>query len=312
MTDFSVLLPVYHRDDAAHFRRAIRSVTVDQYLKPSELVIVRDGIVGSAIADVLADARAGELTGGVPVHVVELATNVGLARALEAGLAACRHEIVARADADDISLPQRFCRQIPIVASGVDLLGSAITEFEVDECRPGNIRVLPSDEAEIRRMARFRDPFNHPSVVYRKSAVAAAGGYHHLDKMEDYWLFVRMIMAGARVANLPDSLVLYRVGAGAYGRRGGAAMLASELRLQMLMARAGFTTPMQTLRNVVVRGGYRLIPTELRRTLYRTALARGQHAARWKPSKAAETAIPPSREANEAAVPECRLDSTGE
>lgn len=274
MSEFSVLLPVYHRDDADHFSRAIRSVTADQVLVPDELVIIRDGPVGSALNDVLAAARSGALTGGVPVHVVEMTRNVGLARALEAGLAACRNEIVARADADDISLPHRFARQVPLVASGVDLLGSAITEFEVDEECPTSDRVLPVGEDEIRRMARFRDPFNHPSVVYRKSAVAVAGGYQHLDKMEDYWLFVRMIMSGARVGNLPESLVLYRVGAGAYGRRGGAAMLASELRLQCRMARAGFTTPLQTVRNVVVRGGYRFIPTYLRRTLYHAALVR--------------------------------------
>ncbi len=78
-------------------------------------------------------------------------------------------------------------------------------------------------------MARFRDPFNHPTVVYRRRAVVAAGGYQHLNKMEDYWLFVRMIQDGARVANLAEPLVLYRVGAGAYQRRGGTAMLRTEL-----------------------------------------------------------------------------------
>lgn len=277
MAEFSVLLPVYHRDDPDHFRRAIRSVTADQDLRPSELVIIRDGEVGTALAAAIDAARSGVVTDGVPVRVVEMARNVGLARALEAGLASCRHEIVARADADDISRPHRFARQVPVVAGGIDLLGSAITEFEEDETRPGADRVLPADEVEIRRMARFRDPFNHPSVVYRKSAVAAAGGYQHLDRMEDYWLFVRMIMAGARVANLDESLVLYRVGAGAYGRRGGVAMLGSELRLQHLMLRAGFTTPLQSVRNVVIRGGYRFVPTWLRRHAYRaTIVSAGQ------------------------------------
>ncbi len=285
MAEFSVLLPVYHRDDPDHFRRAIRSVTGDQELQPTELVIIRDGEVGDELAAAIESARSGEITDGVPVQVVEMACNVGLARALEAGLASCRHEIVARADADDISRPHRFAHQIPVVAGGIDLLGSAITEFEEDEEHPGADRVLPADEAGIRRMARFRDPFNHPSVVYRKSAVLAAGGYQHLDRMEDYWLFVRMIMAGARVANLDESLVLYRVGSGAYGRRGGAAMLGSELRLQHLMLRARFTTPVQAARNVAVRGGYRFIPTWLRRHLYRATLVTGPRTAQGRRSR---------------------------
>ena len=271
---FSVLLPVYAGDRPAFFQRAIESVTVEQTLRPDELVIVRDGPVGDGLTAVLDAAASGSLTDGVPVRLVELPANVGLARALEAGLAACRHEIVARADADDVSVPQRFAAQVPLVEDGLDLVGSAITEFDDDESRPGMKRRLPSQAADIAAMARFRDPFNHPSVVYRRDAVRAAGGYEHVDKMEDYWLFARMLHAGAAVANLPDSLVLYRVGAGAYGRRGGASMLRSELDLQRRMLRVGFTTPLQAARNVVVRGGYRFVPAAIRQAAYRLMVGR--------------------------------------
>lgn len=271
---FSVLLPVYAGDDADHFRRAVVSATAEQDLRPAELVVVRDGPVGPALDAVLAELDgAAPPTGGVRVRVVRLPRNVGLARALEAGLEACAHEIVARVDADDVSLPSRFARQVPLVAAGLDLLGSAITEFADDEGRPGIVRELPTDPAEIARTARFRDPFHHPSVVYRRSAVAAAGGYEHLPLMEDYLLFARMIANGARVANVRDPLVLYRVGAGAYARRGGLRLLRSELALQRAFLREGFTTPAQALRNVVVRGGYRLVPEPVRRAAYRRMVA---------------------------------------
>lgn len=274
MADFTVLLPVYRGDEAEFFRRSIVSVTAEQTLRPTELLIVRDGPVPAAIEAVLREAESGELSAGVPTRVIRLDVNGGLARALEAGLTAARHEIVARADADDISLPERFALQVPAVAAGLDLLGSAITEFNVDENEQGTVRQLPLEADEIARVARFRDPFNHPSVVYRKSAVAAAGGYEHLDKMEDYWLFARMIASGAKTANLPESLVAYRVGEGAYQRRGGLRMLASELGLQRRMLRIGFVGPLQAARNVAVRGGYRLIPTRVRESLYRTFVVR--------------------------------------
>ncbi|WP_127573975.1 glycosyltransferase [Georgenia faecalis] len=270
---FSVLLPVYAGDDPRFFRRAVVSATAEQDLRPDELVVVQDGPVPQALAAVVAEIETGEPTGGVPVRLVRLPRNVGLARALEAGLAACRYEVVARVDADDVSLPARFARQVPLVAAGLDLLGSAIAEFADDESRPGVVRALPTDPDEIARTARFRDPFNHPSVVYRRSAVAAAGGYQHLPLMEDYLLFARMIAGGARVANLPDALVLYRVGAGAYARRGGLRLLRSELALQRELRRSGFTTPAQAARNVVVRGGYRLVPERLRRLAYRRMVA---------------------------------------
>lgn len=269
MTPFSVLLPVYAGDRPEYFRRAVESVTVDQTLAPTELVVVRDGPVGEGLASVLDAAVAGRLTGGVPVRLVALETNVGLARALEAGLDACAHEVVARADADDISLPGRFAAQVPLVADGVDLLSAAVVEFTADESEAGLVRAWPTDAAAIARLARFQDPFNHPAVVYRRSAVRAAGGYRHLDKLEDYWLFARMVQAGARVANVAEPLVRYRVGAGAYARRGGRGLLRSELALQREFLASGFTTPAQALRNVLVRGVWRVVPTAVRRPIYR-------------------------------------------
>ena len=248
-------------------------MTLDQTLRPDELVVVRDGPVGAELALVLDALAAGTLTGGVPVRLVALDVNVGLARALETGLAACTHEIVARADADDISLPHRFAVQVPLVVDGLDLLSAAIVEFVDDEEAPGLVRSWPTDAAAIARLARFQDPFNHPAVVYRRSAVSAAGGYRHLDKLEDYWLFARMVHAGARVGNVAEPLVKYRVGAGAYARRGGRGLLASELALQREFLASGFTTPAQALRNVLVRGVWRVVPTAVRRPVYR-AVAR--------------------------------------
>lgn len=268
MTQFSVLLPVYRGDKASFVRRAVQSVTLEQTLRPDELVIVRDGPVGEDLDHVLADAVGGSLAGGVPVVLVPLAENVGLARALEAGLHACRHEIVARADADDVSVSARFATQVPLIADGLDLISSAIAEFETDEDDTGLVRAWPTDATEIARLARFQDPFNHPAVVYRKSAVRAAGGYRHLDKMEDYWLFARMIQAGSRVGNVAEPLVKYRVGAGAYTRRGGLDLLRSELSLQRAFLADRFTTPAQAVRNVAVRGLWRIAPTALRRPAY--------------------------------------------
>jgi hypothetical protein len=91
--------------------------------------------------------------------------------------------------------------------------------------------------------------------------------------MEDYLLWAKMILAGARVANVAEPLVLYRVGAGAYRRRGGWTQLRTELGLQRRLRALGFTTRAEYLRNVVVRGGYRLVPEGVRRVAYRRMIA---------------------------------------
>ncbi|WP_375399770.1 glycosyltransferase [uncultured Amnibacterium sp.] len=269
---FSLLLPVWAGDDADQLARSFASAVTEQVLRPDQVVVVRDGPVGEGLQAVL-DALP--TASPVPVLVVALPQNVGLARALTAGLAACTHDIVARQDADDVAVPERFAAQIPAVDAGLDLLGSGLSEFVDDEDVLVGRRVPPLTEEAIRAYAPFHSPFNHPTIVFRRRAVQAAGGYQDVGTMEDYWLFVRMLQAGARVGNLAEPLVKYRIGAGAYRRRGGLKLLRTELRLQALMHGAGFTSGSQYLRNVAVRGTYRLLPEAVRRVSYRSLIQRG-------------------------------------
>lgn len=275
---FSLLMAVYAGDDPDYLRRAFESSTSEQLRPPAQVVIVQDGPVSPALARRLEQLTAAST---VPVHLLRLPRNVGLGDALEAGLAACSHEVVARMDADDISVPTRFARQLPLIESGADLVGTGLLEIGRDESDVVGRRSPPTQPAMIARAARLHDPFNHPTVVYRRSAVTAAGGYERLPLMEDYWLFARMIAAGAKVANCPEPLVLYRVGAGAYQRRGGTRLLVAEVRLQRRFLRSGFTTPWQFGRNVAVRGAYRLVPSAVRRPVYRLLVAtRGERLER--------------------------------
>lgn len=269
---FSLLLPVYAGDDAGFLLRAFASAVPEQTLPPDEVVIVRDGPVPPPLAAALAGVAA---DCPVPITVLELPRNVGLAAALTAGLAACAHDVVARMDADDVAMPDRFAAQLALIDEGADLVGSGLAEFVDDETVVVGTRTPPIGADAIARYARFHDPFNHPTVVYRRRAVDRAGGYVRVGLMEDYWLFARMIAAGARVANLPEPLVRYRIGAGAYRRRGGVAQLRAEVRLQRLFRGIGFTTRAQFVRNVAVRGGYRLLPEGVRRASYRRLLHRG-------------------------------------
>lgn len=268
---FSLLLPVYSGDRPDYLHRAFHSSVHEQSLRPTEVVIVRDGPVSADLESML-DRLVEESP--VPARVLRVERNLGLAHALELGLAECRHDVIARMDADDISLPERFERQIAKLREGFDLVGSGMLEFADQHGAILARRVPPTDPGTIRRYARFHDPFNHPTVVYRRSSVKAAGGYRDLGLMEDYWLFARMIQTGARVVNLPDALVMYRVGDGAYARRGGWGQFKAELRLQRELRRSGFTTRLQAARNVAVRAPYRLVPQALRRAAYRRLLAR--------------------------------------
>jgi glycosyltransferase involved in cell wall biosynthesis len=269
---FSLLMAVYRGDHPVHFAKAFASSVEGQTRRPAQVVLVQDGPVSPGLEGAIETAIA---QSPVPVLHHRIPDNTGLAHALAEGLARCEHDIVARMDADDISLPERFAAQVPLVEGGLDLVGTGMLEFLDDDGSIVGRRVPRTEQAEIERFARFHDPFSHPTVVYRRSAVERAGGYQPLGLMEDYWLFARMIHSGARVGNLAEPLLMYRVGDGAYARRGGRAQWSSEMQLQRALRRIGFTTRLQYLRNVLVRGTYRFVPEPIRRRAYRRLIARG-------------------------------------
>jgi glycosyltransferase involved in cell wall biosynthesis len=266
---FTLLVSVYDGDRPDYVRRALRSAVGDQTVRPDQVVIVRDGPVRDELASCLDEVQR---CCPVPVTFVPIEHNGGLGPALDRGLAESWFDVVARMDADDVAMPHRFEMQLPLM-DGADIVGAGLLEFVRDTDNIVGQRVPPTDPGQIQRYARMHDPFNHPTVVYRRSAVAAAGGYGAFPLMEDYALFARMLAGGARAINVAEPLVFYRVGVEAYRRRGGFSLLRSELRLQHEFRRRGFTTPAEYLRNVLVRGGYRLVPWWLRRAVYRPVLA---------------------------------------
>lgn len=272
---FSLLLPVYAGDRAEFLRRAFVSSVDEQTLRPDDVVIVQDGPLPDHLSQVCNELLE---TSPVPVNLVRLERNVGLGPALDRGLEECAHDVVARMDADDISLPRRFELQLPLIADGADIVGSALMEFIDDIDQIVTTRVPPLDPDWIRSAIRFRDPFNHPTVVYRRTMVQKVGGYQDLPLMEDYLLFARMLAEGAVPANVAEPLVYYRIGAGAYARRGGRTLLRSEWALQRRFFELGITSRAEFVRNIVVRGGYRLVPEPIRRVAYRRLIAhRGHH-----------------------------------
>lgn len=290
MPPFSLLMAVYGANGVRELERAVQSGTIEQTLPPSQLVIVRDGPVPVEIQrflDTLQQTLDVWFSISVParpaphVTVVALEENGGLAHALNEGLGRCDYDIVARADADDLSQPQRFATQLALFAGpdgeAPDVAGSAIQEYSLvdGERQLGQVRLLPAGGEELMEYARMQSPVHHPSVVYRKAAVLAAGGYPEgIGRFEDYLLWEKMIVNGARFANVAEPLVLYRADDGAFERRGGRAMLRDEWRLQRTFRADRFTTRWQFVRNVATRAIYRIVPTSIREKAYRKVVAR--------------------------------------
>lgn len=201
----SVLMAVHGGDDAAHLRQALESLAA-QTRRADEVVLVEDGPLPAALAEAVAAFRE-------PLGIVPLAlpANSGLGAALAAGLDRCKGAFVARMDADDVCLPERFAAQLARFAAdpALDLLGSPAIEIDAEGAQTGLRRVPEAHEAIVRDL--WLNPFIHPSVMARTARLRAAGGYDAgLRRRQDYELWFRCARAGLRLANTTEPLLLYR------------------------------------------------------------------------------------------------------
>ncbi len=230
-TKFSVSMCVYIKDNPEWFKTAVESI-LNQTVKPSEVVLVVDGPVNAQLDAVITHYENNPI-----FRVVRLPENVGHGKARRAGLTHCRYELVALMDADDISASNRFEKQLEMFEADESLaiVGSNITEFVEEPDNVVGARVVETDDAAIKADMKVRCPMNQVTVMFRKSAVDKVGGYMDWFNEEDYYLWLRMYLDGARFANLPDHLVNVRVGKEMYQRRGGKKYFLSEAKLQKYM-----------------------------------------------------------------------------
>lgn len=265
MEKFSVLISVYIADRADWLKESIDSV-LRQTAKPDEVIIVCDGPVKPELEVLFTEY-------GDRIKVYRFKENRGLGSSLNDGLEKCRNDLVARMDSDDISDPKRFEKLLSVFASGdFDLVGSFIDEFSGSTKNIISTREVPLTQEEILRFAKKRNPFNHPSVMFRKSSVISAGGYEDFPLFEDYWLWVRMLQKGAYCANIPEVLLHMRSGDELYRRRGGASYAGKLWRFRKALYRSGFTSFGEFLSSALLHAAVSLMPNALREAIYKNLL----------------------------------------
>ena len=233
---------------------------------PDEVILVEDGPLSSELNDIISEYSAKYPT----LKIIPLPTNQGLGKALNEGLKHCSYDIVARMDTDDIAKPDRFEKQLAVFEKylDIDVVGAWIDEFEDDISDVKSVRKLPELPDDIRQFAKRRNPINHPVVMFRKSAVLAAGGYQHFPLFEDYYLWIRMLMNGAKFYNIQESLLYFRFSPEMFKRRGGWRYVISELHFLQKMRQMHFISFSEFMQNLFVRFSIRLIPNSLRAIVY--------------------------------------------
>ena len=204
MEKYSVLMSLYKKEHPEYLRLALDSM-LNQTVKPDEIVLVEDGSLTDELYAVVEEYKPYR-------HIVINKTNLGLGLALNEGLKVCRNELVARMDTDDISKPDRCEKQLERFKEKPELaiVGSHVDEFIGDPTNVVSRRSVPLSSDDIYNYAKKRSAFNHPAVMYRKSAVMAEGGYSNLKRNQDVDLFGRMLYDGHKAENIDEALLWFR------------------------------------------------------------------------------------------------------
>lgn len=270
MTNFSVVTSAYKNDKSEFVRVALDSMLINQTVKPTEIVLVRDGQVPEVLDKLLNEyeARYPDV-----FNIIRLEQNGGLGNALKLGVENAKYDIIARMDSDDICLTNRFELQLKYLEQHpeVDILGGQISEFiGIPENIIGK-RVVPCTNSEIYNFMKSRCAFNHMTVMFHKDAVLKAGNYQDWFWNEDYYLWVRMMKTKCQFANVPEVLVNVRSGADLYARRGGRKYYESEKGIKKLQLDNKMITKMEYHYFVAQRYVIQiLMPNWLRGWVFRT------------------------------------------
>lgn len=275
LPSYSVLMSVYFKEKKDWLIQSIESM-LNQTVLTDDFVLVKDGKLTDELNETIS-----EYCEKYPdiFHIIELEKNVGLGPALAIGVKACKNELIARMDSDDISIKERCEKQLKKFQEDpeLDLIGSSIAEFIDTTNNVQAYRVLPESDEEIKKFIKRRNPFGHPSVMFKKSKLLEAGNYRSYYLCEDYDMWIRMVEKDAKCYNFKDILVFMRINEDFYKRRGGIKYLKSILKFKREQYKNGFFSK----KDYIISGGTYIIiclmPNVIRETFYKKVLRRRQN-----------------------------------
>lgn len=270
--NYSVLMSVYYKEHPDYLRQSMQSI-YDQTVPTNDFVLVCDGPLTPELDAVIADMQ---LQFGPRLHVCRLLKNGGLGKALNFGIGQCKNDLVARMDSDDVSRPERCEQQLAVFRDYPEysLVSGIVEEFDGNIHQVTGCRVVPETQKEIIQFAKKRNPFNHPCIMYKKSAVQAVGSYQNFYLLEDYYLWIRMLQQGYMGYNIQEPLLWMRAGSEMYKRRGGWKYVESQRKLFAYMSKSGFISQTDYWVQSMVRLVGAVMPNWLRTILFKNILRR--------------------------------------
>ena len=266
MLEYSVLTTLYKNDSPAYFKQSIESM-LSHSVSPNDYVIVADGPLTPELDTILKSYSEKYDF----FHIVRLQENGGLGVALQHGVKECKNELIARLDSDDISVSNRCELQLREFEKEPELaiVGSDMYEFDKDPSKIKDIKRMPTTTEQIYRYGKRRNPFNHSSVMYKKSIIQSVGGYSTRRRSQDVELWAKVIYAGYKCKNIDKPLVYFRTdGVNRVKRKKKWSNVKSDLSVYKANYRMGYSSILDYMYICIYQIAFYLMPEKMASYLY--------------------------------------------
>lgn len=265
--NYSVLMSVYKKETPEFLRESIQSI-YDQTIPTDDFVLVCDGPLTDELDSVIDEMQE---KFGKRLRVLRQSENHGLGFSLNYGVKECKNDLIARMDSDDVAVKDRCEKQLAIFKTHpeVTIVGGFVGEFEESIKEIKSIRKVPKTNDKIIEFAKGRNPFNHPTVMFKKGDVLKVGSYQNIRFCQDYFLWVELLSNGYKGYNIQDILVYMREDSNTFKRRSGKEYFKIQKKLLELMREKKFITESQYLKSLTIRFCSAYAPNWLRQKLFK-------------------------------------------
>ena len=270
MEKYSVLMPLWYKEDLNNLKASIISI-INQTVKHDEVVMIKDHSIDKDM-QALIDNLFKDTSIKLNIYENYDLDKKGLSSILNFGVEKCRNSLIARMDTDDIADLHRCEAELEEFEKdiGLALVGTWVYEFDDNPDIIKAVHSVPSDMENIKRRMKYTNPFNHPTVMFRKEVILACGNYDkNLRKNEDYDLWYRVVSGGYKCKNINKPMLKFRRGAMFNKRRKNREQHLGKIALKRHMLKDGYITKFEYAVSYTMEKLYFLMPTWIRKVAFK-------------------------------------------
>lgn len=257
----SVVVNVWGNDDSVSLSHSLDSIRRQNH-KPDEVIVVVDGSINLELERVIQKFTNDS---DLVVKQIRIAITKGLWNARNEGIRAAQCEFVALHDADDMMHPERLQFQLrELDTLSADVICTPAWEFDVKNGKIINLRKCRDEVLDIHTIF-WNNTVNHSSVIARRDALIEIGGYRNVHLVEDYDLWLRLIINGGIIRQSGHVLQALGVNTEHLARRAGFQFLSSEKSIHDTLRSLDSFLPMILWIRLIARLSYRIGPRCLRK-----------------------------------------------